>query len=141
MYIFPRSSNRKTNCYLPNSVGILDSDYRGELLICYKDRTNIPLLMRMARESSDVIDDVDRQRYNFQDSVQTILSDVDFPDYAPSLPIDDWEDELIKAPYKVGDRIAQIVITKYPEVSFEEVETLSDTERGAGGFGHSDKKC
>lgn len=141
MYIFPRSSNRKTNCYLPNSVGILDSDYRGELLICYKDRTNIPLLMRMARESSDVIDDVDRQRYNFQDSVQTILSDVDFPDYASSLPIDDWEDELIKAPYKVGDRIAQIVITKYPEVSFEEVETLSDTERGAGGFGHSDKKC
>ena len=141
MYIFPRSSNRKTNCYLPNSVGILDSDYRGELLICYKDRTNIPLLMRMARESSDVIDDVDRQRYYFQDSVQTILSNVEYPDYASSLPIDDWEDELIKAPYKVGDRIAQIVITKYPEVSFEEVETLSDTERGAGGFGHSDKKC
>ena len=38
MYIFPRSSNRKTDCYLPNSVGILDSGYRGELLFSYKNR-------------------------------------------------------------------------------------------------------
>ena len=73
--------------------------------------------------------------------MQTILSGVEYPDYASSLPIDDWEDELIKAPHRVGDRIAQIVITKDPEVSFEQVEPLSDTERGAGGFGHSDKKC
>ena len=36
--IFPRSSNTKTDCYLPNSVGILDSGYRGELIIKYKVR-------------------------------------------------------------------------------------------------------
>jgi len=36
--IFPRSSNRKTEVYLPNSVGIIDSGYRGEILVCYKDR-------------------------------------------------------------------------------------------------------
>ena len=40
MYIFPRSSNRKTNCYLPNSVGILDSDYRGELKILLINLSN-----------------------------------------------------------------------------------------------------
>lgn len=38
MLIFPRSSNRKTNCYLPNSVGVLDSGYRGELMVCFKER-------------------------------------------------------------------------------------------------------
>jgi len=38
MLIFPRSSNRKTNCYLANHVGVLDSDYTGELLLMYKCR-------------------------------------------------------------------------------------------------------
>ena len=38
MLIFPRSSNTKTNAYLGNSVGILDSNYRGELMIVYKNR-------------------------------------------------------------------------------------------------------
>ena len=41
MLIFPRSSNRKTNYYLANSVGVLDSGYRGELLICFKNRDSI----------------------------------------------------------------------------------------------------
>ena len=36
-----------------------------------------------------------------------------------------------------GDRIAQVVIAKYEQVEFELTETLSDTERGAGGFGHT----
>lgn len=36
-----------------------------------------------------------------------------------------------------GDRIAQLVIIKVEEVSFKQVETLSDTERGSGGFGSS----
>jgi len=34
--IYPRSSNTETICYLPNSIGILDSGYRGELLVKYK---------------------------------------------------------------------------------------------------------
>lgn len=36
--IYPRSSNTKTDFYLPNSVGNLDSGYRGELLVKYKAR-------------------------------------------------------------------------------------------------------
>lgn len=34
-----------------------------------------------------------------------------------------------------GDRIAQLVVTRLADVSFEEVEVLSDTKRGAGGHG------
>lgn len=34
-----------------------------------------------------------------------------------------------------GDRIAQAMIVPVDRVEFEEVEELSDTERGAGGFG------
>lgn len=36
--LFPRSSNRKTNLYLANSVGMIDSDYRGEIFVSFKCR-------------------------------------------------------------------------------------------------------
>lgn len=38
---------------------------------------------------------------------------------------------------KTGDRVAQMIIIPYESVDLEEVEELSDTERGANGFGHS----
>jgi dUTP pyrophosphatase len=41
--------------------------------------------------------------------------------------------------YKVGDRIGQIIIMPFPQVNFEEVEELTDSERGTGGFGSSGK--
>lgn len=41
--------------------------------------------------------------------------------------------------YKVGDRIAQLVIIPYPEIEFEEVEELSQTERGDGAYGSTGK--
>lgn len=34
-----------------------------------------------------------------------------------------------------GDRIAQLVIAKYERAEWKEVESLTETERGAGGFG------
>jgi len=36
-----------------------------------------------------------------------------------------------------GDRIAQMVIAKLERARFEQVETLTKTGRGAGGFGHT----
>jgi len=36
-----------------------------------------------------------------------------------------------------GERICQMVIAKHETVEFIEVETLSSTDRGAGGFGHT----
>lgn len=39
-----------------------------------------------------------------------------------------------------GERIAQMVIARHEQAEWELVETLSETERGEGGFGHSGKK-
>lgn len=90
MLIFPRSSNRKTDYYLTNSVGVLDSGYRGELMFSFKKR------------------DDNRENYN-------------------------------EPPYKVGERIGQIMILPYPQIEMLEVADLSDSERGIGGFGSTGK--
>lgn len=49
---------------------------------------------------------------------------------------------LSKEDFKIenGDRIAQMVISKYERVHFKEVEVLSETERGSGGFGSTGVK-
>lgn len=39
-----------------------------------------------------------------------------------------------------GERIAQMVITRYEQSELIEVEELDDTERGAGGYGHTGVK-
>lgn len=85
-YVFPRSSVRNTELILSNSVGVIDSGYRGELQATFK-------------------------KTNGLDSFK----------------------------YKVGDRGAQLIIMPIPYVEFQEVEELSSTERGEGGFGSSGK--
>ena len=57
-----------------------------------------------------------------------------------NVPLINWskEDYLIKD----GERIAQVVINKYEQVGFEivkDISEISETERGAGGFGHTGK--
>lgn len=42
--IRPRSTNTKTNAYLPNSVGTIDSCYRGEWMVIFKLRTSFEQL-------------------------------------------------------------------------------------------------
>lgn len=51
------------------------------------------------------------------------------------VPLINWgqEDFVIED----GDRIAQVVIARYEQVEFELADELNDTERGAGGFGHT----
>ena len=80
--VFLRSSNRKTNCYLPNAVGVIDSGYRGEIMVSLKHR-------------------------NLHGN----------------------------PPYKIGDKLVQIIIIPYPQIEFVEVDELSKTERGDGGHG------
>ena len=69
-----------------NKVGVVDSDYRGELMVA---------LHNHGRESQTIED---------------------------------------------GERIAQLVITPYLTAQFFEAEDLSDTARGAGGFGSTGRK-
>ena len=38
---------------------------------------------------------------------------------------------------EVGERIAQMVIARYEQTEWQEVEVLDETQRGAGGFGHT----
>ncbi|MCQ2335562.1 MAG: dUTP diphosphatase [Paludibacteraceae bacterium] len=49
---------------------------------------------------------------------------------------------LSKEPFVIesGERICQMVIARHETAEFIEVEELSSTERGAGGFGHTGKK-
>jgi len=77
--IFPRSSISNKDLVMCNSVGVLDSGYRGELKLRFK---------------------------------KTGTKD-----------------------YKIGEKIGQVLIISYPEIQFEEVEELEDSERGDGGFG------
>ncbi len=49
---------------------------------------------------------------------------------------------LSNEPFTVnnGERICQMIITRYSHTTWEEVEILDDTERGDGGFGHTGQK-
>lgn len=64
------------------------------------------------------------------------------PDYRGewNVPLINWskEDYLIKD----GERVAQVVISKFEQVDFQlvnDISEISETERGAGGFGHTGK--
>lgn len=39
-----------------------------------------------------------------------------------------------------GERIAQMVVARYEQAGWEPVDVLDETERGAGGFGHSGRQ-
>ena len=94
--VFPRSSIRKTGLQLSNSVGVIDSGYRGEIQATFNKIFG----------SEGMYD-------------ETKIPTTEF--------------------YKVGDRIAQIMIIPHPTIEFNEVDELSDSERGEGGFGSTGK--
>ncbi|MBP3567279.1 MAG: dUTP diphosphatase [Paraprevotella sp.] len=49
---------------------------------------------------------------------------------------------LSAEPFEIqdGERIAQMVVARYEQAQWTEVESLDETERGEGGFGHSGEK-
>ena len=49
------------------------------------------------------------------------------------------QEDLLENDYRKGERIGQIIIMPYPEVEFVEVDKLSDSDRGTGGYGSSGK--
>ena len=141
VFIYPRSSNRKTDCYLTNSVGIVDSTiYRGEILVCYKSRTSTKTRAMMAAHTAfisslknslknpinlfklkRVFEKADKESQNAYDNIFEMTKELQF------------------APYEVGKKIAQMVVFSYPDVSFQVVTSLSDTSRGDGAYGSTDK--
>lgn len=61
-------------------------------------------------------------------------------DYRGEFMIGLHNDSAVPRVIEPGERIAQMVVMPYLPVEFEETETLSDTGRGAGGFGSTGKK-
>ena len=112
MDLRPRSSNTKTDFYIANAPGTLDTGYRGELLVIYKRRDKISL-------------------EDFAKPFKGCSSNQILTAYVNSM--------LSIAPYVPGDRVCQLMVLPRPEVVFEEVEELSETERGEGGFGSTGK--
>lgn len=115
--LFPRSSISKQDLSLANAVGVLDSGYRGEIKFKFKPTLGFMEFGESEdpygiSEDSDYFDFVGMAGNINKDSIQPIL-------------------------YEVGDRIGQIIILPYPTISFVEVDELSSTERGDGGFGHT----
>jgi dUTP pyrophosphatase len=80
--VFPRSSIRKYDLSLTNSVGVIDSGYRGNIQVTFRKEKGV---------ASKI--------------------------------------------YEIGDRVCQIMIVPYPQVTFVETYNLSVSERGEGGHG------
>lgn len=59
--------------------------------------------------------------------------------HTPDIPEWSFVSMKCKEIYEVGDRIAQLVIMKLPDVFMVESEELSESERGEGGYGSSGK--
>lgn len=57
------------------------------------------------------------------------------PDYRGEIIVALHNDRSSDKYVRVGDRIAQLVIIPYMDITFEETDKLNDTERGNGGFG------
>jgi len=93
--LFPRSSVSKKDLILANSVGVIDSDYRGEV---------------QARFKTIYLNNTTRK-------IMTDNSDI----------------------YKKGDAVCQLFVIPVPELTPKWVDELSDTERGDGGFGSTNK--
>lgn len=49
---------------------------------------------------------------------------------------------LSREPFTIepGERICQMILARYEQVAWEEVDVLDETERGEGGFGHTGRK-
>lgn len=133
MLIFPRSSNRKTNSYMANHVGILDSGYRGELLLCFKYKESVHSILSSFR--SDKFLEKLANNVDIRDAKALAVAIIKTSNDIVGNDTDLTKFMMNFAPYKVGDRIGQIVIVPYPTIEFEETNTLSESERGTGGHG------
>ena len=135
IFLFPRSSNRKTEAYLCNHVGIADSAiYRGEIILCFKNRTSLEVRAEMEKSKSFF----NSILYNSFTITNGNVVEFTWPNAAQNaMGSADWiySNPLNFAPYKVGDRVAQMVVLPYPNVKLREVNNLSETDRGSGGFG------
>ena len=133
--VLPRSSNSKTDCNMPHSIGLVDTfTYRGEVLVVFKNRTSFQTRMVNLMLSTWLAMPWFKKLFtNYNKWCKKNMEQA-------ALVVQ--ETIINEAPYQVGDKIAQLVWVKFPEVTMTRVKSkdkLSKTERGEGGFGSTGK--
>ncbi len=113
--VYPRSSISKYPLELANSVGIIDEHYRGEVII--------PVRLNHPENGMDI------GRTTFPNGVCKIF------DVRPHSIHDVANLVLSKAP-----KLFQLILRKKESCEFISSDDLTQTERGAGGFGSTDSK-
>lgn len=116
MSIRPRSNLTKSDFYIPNAPGTLDFGYRGELLICFKNRTSTALAHVVERLVLHL------NPSSLKTSLLKAMNDILDKQNPPYIITDDC-------------RVAQIEVEPTCRVQWDVVDELDETERGAGGFG------
>ena len=109
---FPRSSISKYNLVLANCIGLIDADYRGEVLLRFK--------------------------YQWQPEDYNVYTH-ESNDGSPLYTYIGGKLNTDKI-YKKGDKVCQLKVTKVENVEFVLVHELDSTTRGDGGFGSTDTK-
>ncbi|SMO92117.1 dUTP diphosphatase [Melghirimyces algeriensis] len=104
--------SKRTPLRLPNSVGTIDSDYRAEVFLMFENAQVM---------HDEVYTDGRQVRWvrTLEDNCVKVNEYVDDGSYI----------------VRKGDRVAQAVIAPVLRANFEEVDELSETERGCGAFG------
>lgn len=141
-FMFPRSSNRKTDCYLTNSVGLVDSTlYRGEILWCFKSRISTYERTEIIGNKAFInsIKNSFKNPLNFL-KLKQVIHKAEMESETAKRRIIEMTKNLEFAPYDVGKKIGQFVVLPYPDVNIKVVTELSESVRGDKGFGSTDKK-
>lgn len=129
MELRPRSSNTKTEYYIPNAPGTLDSGYRGELLVIFKSRTDSNII--------DCIDYIVNAVAHFcKNNTQ------EFSELQTAYDLLHEVKSANRFPYQKGDRVCQLLVRKREIIKWNEVispDDLGETDRGEGGFGSTGK--
>ena len=116
--LFPRSSVSKYDLQQSNSVGVIDSCFRGEVKFRFNKVLN-PAKVKISKQYKFI--NFFQRLFGFEDTISDVTLSYD-------LNI-----------YNVGDKIGQLIIIPYPQVTFTEVQTLTESDRGENGFGSTDQ--
>ncbi len=124
--LFARSSISKVDLSLSNAVGVLDSGYRGEVMFKFKP-TNA--FYNIDESDSCVTDTFGVVLIPNGGSVSVEIKEDSGASHFEKM----GGEEAVH--FEIGDRIGQLIIMPYPQIDFIEVDELSETERGDGGYG------
>ena len=130
--LFPRSSIANLDLILTNCVGQIDANYRGEILTKFKFTESI--------EFADLIlfDFINGIAYVYGQEITIVKKKYLFG----LLTLDTLEHTTKKLQlkiYKIGDAVCQGRLSDVISAEFEECEELTETTRGTGGYGSSNK--